>query len=232
MTGRARGPSSDRRRDAAPASLPGWVRAAAWFGVFGVTAYIASWLVAGWLVPGYVATDQAISELFAVGAPAGPRALVVAGLAVSGVAFLVLAPALDRALPGRGRLGPVLVAVAGLGTLAIIAAPCTLGCPGVGTTSTDTWHVVWAGVSYVGLTTAPLAVAWRVRTADPVLTRWSWSLGGVSAALLAAYAAGVLPLPGGLQQRTFNTLADVWYLLVARRILASGGHHLDVRTSR
>lgn len=198
---------------------PRWVRAAAGFAAVGVTAYVASWAVAGRLRVGYSPSEQAISELFAVGAPAGPRALVIAGLAVSGVAFLALAPALDRALPGRGHLGPVLVAMAGVGTLAIIAAPCTVGCPGAGATSTDTWHGIWAGVGYGGLATAPLAVAWRVRDGDPVLARWSWLIGGASAVLLVSFTAGLLPLPSGLHQRVFNTVADAWYLLVAARIL-------------
>lgn len=208
---------------------PRWVLAAAWFAAFGVTSYVASWLVAGVMTAGHDPYEQAISELFAIGAPTGPRTLVVAGLTVSGVAFLLLAPALDRALPGRGRLGPVLVASAGVGTLAIIAAPCTAGCPGVGTTSTDTWHVVWAGVGYGGLATAPLAVAWRVRDADPTFARWSWWLGGASAALLLGYVSGVSPLPGGAHQRTFNTVADVWYLLVAIWILTAGRRAREVR---
>lgn len=193
-----------------------------------MTAYVASWSVAGALRAGYDPSEQAISELFALGAPTGPRALVIAGLAVSGLAFLALAPALDRALPGRGRLGPVLVALAGVGTLAIIAAPCTAGCPGAGTTSTDTWHVVWAAVGYGGLTTAPLAVAWRIRSTDPALARWSWGIGGLGAVLLVGYVSGWSPLPSGTHQRTFNTVADVWYLLVSVSILTSGRRRAEV----
>lgn len=198
---------------------PRWVRTALRFAVVGVTGYVTSWLVAGLLRDGYAPTQQAISELFAVGAPAVPRTLVVGGLVVSGLAFLVLAPTLDRVLPGRGRLGPVLVALAGVGTVAIVAAPCTAGCPGAGATSTDTWHVIWAGVGYGGLTSAPLAVAWRVRHADPLLARWSWRLGGVALGLFVVHLTGVVPVASGLQQRTFNTVADAWYLLVALRLL-------------
>jgi hypothetical protein len=111
-------------------------------------------------------SQQAISELFELGAPWSSRGLLVVGLGLSGVAFLLLAPVLDRRLPGEGRLGPVLVAVAGIGTLGVIAAPCSPGCPGADTTPFDLWHTVAAGVGYGALVLAPLAFAWRLRSAS------------------------------------------------------------------
>jgi hypothetical membrane protein len=197
-----------------PGPLPGWVRASFWFGLVAVTAYVAGWAVAGRLREGYDPRERAISELFELGAPAGPRGLLVVGLVLSGVAFLVLAPALHRVLPGRGLAGPVLVVVAGIGTLGVVVAPCTAGCPGFGETSTDTWHTITAGGGYLALVLAPLAFSWRLREAAPRLAAWSAGIGGASLLLFTLYALGVVDTAPGLQQRLFNTLADAWYVLV------------------
>lgn len=195
--------------------LPTWVRASLWFGLVAVGAYVGGWLAAGMLRPGYVPSQQAISELFELGAPWPSRSLVVVGLLLSGLAFLLLAPALHRALPGKGALGPVLVVVAGIGTLGVVAAPCTPGCPGAATSAFDRWHTVTAGVGYTALVLAPVAFGWRLRQAEPRLAAWSLSLGGAAALLFGAYAFGIVSAVPGLQQRTFNTLADAWYVLIA-----------------
>ncbi|MGM0618384.1 MAG: DUF998 domain-containing protein [Actinomycetota bacterium] len=199
--------------------VPRWVRAALWFGLLAVVSYVGSWLVAGWLRDGYDPRQQAISELFELGAPWSSRGLVIAGLALSGLAFLVLAPALHRALPGEGRLGPLLMVLAGVGTLGVIAAPCSPGCPGAATTAFDRWHTIMAGTGYTALTLAPLAFAWRLRRAEPLLAAWSLAIGGGAALLFGLYAAGLVPAAAGLQQRVFNTLADAWYVLVSLWVL-------------
>jgi hypothetical protein len=202
--------------------LPGGTRATLWFGLVAVTLYVAGWITAGAVRDGYRPTEQAISELFEIGAPWASRGLLTLGLALSGVAFLLLAPALHRALPGDGRSGPALVALAGVGTLGVLAAPCTAGCPGFGTTTTDTWHVITAGLGYGALASAPLAFAWRLRGPAPDLARWSAILGGVSVALFAVHLTGAVPAATGLQQRVFNTVADAWYVLIAVQLLRQG----------
>jgi hypothetical protein len=213
------------RPDGPAADVPaaaGWVRAGLWFGLVAVTFYVASWAIGGLIRPGYAPRSQAISELFELGAPWASRGLVAAGLVTSGIAFLVLAPALHRALPGTGLLGPVLVVVAGIGTLGAVVAPCSPGCPGVGTTATDTWHTVAAGTGYGALVLAPLAFGWRVRGAAPRLAGWSLAIGGVSLLLFAVYLLGVVEGGSGLQQRVFNSLADAWYVLVTVWALRRG----------
>jgi hypothetical protein len=195
--------------------LPRWVRATLWFGLVAVVLYVGGWLVAGAVRDGYDAREQAISELFELGAPWSSRGPLTFGLLVSGVAFLLLAPALHRALPGRGRLGPALVVLAGVGTLGVLAAPCTAGCPGFGATPTDTWHVITAGLGYGALASAPLAFAWRLRVSAPTLARWSTIIGGTSVVLFVVHVSGIVPVATGLQQRVFNTAADLWYVLVA-----------------
>lgn len=196
-------------------ALPRWVRAALWFGLLAVLLYVAGWAVAGWLRTGYDPAEQAISELFELGAPWPSRGLLLAGLVLSGIAFLWLAPALHRALPGRGRLGPALVVLAGVGTLGVVAAPCSQGCPGADASTTDTWHAITAGVGYGALVLAPLAFAWRIRRPLPWLARWSALIGGVGLALFVVYLLGLVDQAPGLQQRVFNTVADAWYVLVA-----------------
>lgn len=190
-------------------------RATLWFGLSAVVLYVGGWLVAGAIRPGYDPTQQAISELFELGAPWPSRGLLVAGLLLSGLAFLLLAPVLHRTLPGEGRLGPVLVVIAGLGTLGVLAAPCSPGCPGAATTAFDRWHTIAAGTGYTALVLAPVAFGWRLRRAEPGLTRWSLLVGGGAAVLFGAYAAGAVTVVPGLQQRVFNTLADAWYVLIA-----------------
>lgn len=205
--------ANPRRGDRVPA--PVWARAALWFGLVAVTVYVAGWALAGRLREGYDPRQQAISELFELGAPWASRSLLVVGLVLSGIAFLWLAPALDRVLPGRGRLGPFLVAVAGIGTLGVVAAPCTPGCPGVETSTTDRWHAITAGVGYTALVLAPLAFAWRLRWDARGLAAWSVVVGAVGLGLFALYVVGVVEAAPGLQQRLFNTVADAWYVIVA-----------------
>lgn len=195
--------------------LPRWVRASLWFGLLAVTVYVLAWAIGGWLRPGFDPATQAISELFELGAPWPSRGPLIAGLVLSGAAFLVLAPALDRAMPGRGRLGPALVLLAGIGTLGVVAAPCTPGCPGADTSSFDLWHTITAGGGYTALVLAPLAFAWRVREHEPALARWSVLVGGSAGLLFVVHVLGLLPGAPGLVQRVFNTVADAWYVLVA-----------------
>jgi hypothetical protein len=199
---------------------PRWIRRTLWFGLVAVSAYVLGWLVAGRVRDGYDPTQQAISELFELGAPWPSRGLLLVGLTLSGVAFLLLAPVLHRCLPGEGRLGPVLVAVAGIGTLGVIAAPCSPGCPGAGTTAFDLWHTVAAGVGYGALVVAPLAFAWRLRSSERTLAVWSAVIGAVAGALFLAYLGGLFDAAPGLAQRVFNTLADAWYVLVVVWLLA------------
>lgn len=200
---------------AAQEALPRWIETTLRLGLVAVATYVLAWLLGGWLRPGYDPSSQAISELFELGAPWATRGPLIVGLVLSGVAFLALAPALHRALPGEGLLGPVLVVVAGIGTLGVVAAPCTPGCPGATTSTFDLWHTITAGGGYTALVLAPLAFAWRIREQEPALARWSVLLGGGAALLFAFHVLGLLPGAPGLVQRVFNTVADAWYVLVA-----------------
>ena len=181
-------------------------------GMLGVTFYVVAWAVAGVLTPDYDPLRQAISETFALGAPVVPATLVRVSLVVSGIALVAFAWALDRGLPGTGRAGPAVCAISGVLTVFLVAFPCTAGCPGVGASFTDTMHVIVAGGGYLTLLVTPVLIALRVREHLPVFARWSLVLGGLALLGLVVRNLGFEVLPG-LQQRTFNTIADAWYVV-------------------
>lgn len=184
-------------------------------GVVGVVLYVATWATLGVLRDGYDPLRQAISELFALDAPRGQAWTLAAVLLLTGVLLVPFGLVLDRVLPGEGRLGPGLVVASGVGTALVALAPCSAGCPGAGASLNDTLHVVFAGGGYAALVAAPLAVAWRVRGHAPALARWSLLLGGIATTgFLVRNLAGVDVL-AGLQQRVFNTTADLWFVVVA-----------------
>lgn len=190
--------------------------------ILGVVAYVTTWAVLGVVADDYDPLRQAISELFDLGVPTWQRSTLAGVLLVTGVVLLPVGPVFDRLMPGRGRLGPLLAVLAGLGTLTVAFFPCTAGCPGVGTTFTDTMHTVLAGGGYVGLVTAPLAFAWRLReTTWRDLALAGLVLGGVATLGFLVRNLGVDAM-AGLQQRVFNTLADAWYVLAAAVVLRRG----------
>ncbi len=180
---------------------------------------VATWAIGGVVWEGYDPTRQAISELFAIGAPTATRAPLSAGLVASGIGLVAFGWAMDVGLPGRGRLGPWLAVLSGVMTVAVVFFPCTAGCPGYGTTFTDSMHVLTAGSGYVALMLAPLAMAWRLRDHLPWLSVAGWVLGGGALVLFVVRTAGFGTDSSGLEQRIFNTTADAWYVLAAIAII-------------
>ncbi len=201
-----------------------WARRILGATVLGVSAYVASWLVSGLLIDGYDPTTQAISETFAIGAPTITRVLMSVALVATGMLLVAFGPAVDRLAPGTGRAVVWTSAVAGGATMLIAAAPCTAGCPGFGTTPIDSAHTLLAGLGYIALIATPLVVAWRVRTHDPVLARLSWAF-GLTAAVVFTLGLTATFDSGGLVQRTYNTIADAWYVVAGLWILRTTGTH-------
>lgn len=200
------------------------IMVAAVAGMLGVTFYVGAWAVAGIVTPDYDPWRQAISETFAIGAPTGPATLVRLSLVVSGIALVAFGWAMEHGLPGTGRAGPVVCAVSGVLTVLVVAFPCTAGCPGFGASTTDTMHVVVAGGGYLSLLVTPVLVGLRVREHTPVFARWSLALGGLALVGFATRNLGLEALPG-LQQRTFNTIADVWYVVAGVVLLVRVRRH-------
>lgn len=192
--------------------------------------YVTAWAVGGAIEDGYVPSQQAISELFDHAASPLPRALLVTGLLASAVALVAFGVLLHRRLPGRSRAGPAAIVGSGIATGLIVAFPCTAGCPGLGTTWTDTGHGILATVGYGLLVLAPLLVGWRVRAWLPRLATWSFLLGGAAAAVFLANRVGLLGLDAGAAQRVFNTTADAWYVVAAVWLLR--GAHLPTEPTR
>lgn len=190
--------------------------------VVGVAGYVGAWIVAGWWTPGYDPVVQAISELFAIGAPTGPRVLMAVALVVTGLMLVVFGFALEVLLPGSGRAAPVACSVSGVATVLVPVAPCTSGCPGFGTTTTDSLHLLVAATGYLALIATPLLTAWRVRHEDRGLAIASTVFGVVAAIAFAVGASARFEEVGGLLQRVYNTTADAWLVfaglwLVRRR---------------
>jgi hypothetical membrane protein len=194
-------------------------------GVVGPVAYVAAWAVLGARADGYDPVSQAISELAALGAPtAGPMNAAFAAFGALAVPFAV---ALARALPGDGRPAAAAAAVCGLATVGAAALPCSPGCPGPGTTATDTGHAVVATVGYLALMATPLlaGVALR-RSGDPAARTAgtaSIAVALLGTALMALWALGAMGQAGGAGQRAFNTLADAWWAAAGAALLRLRG---------
>lgn len=191
------------------------IAVAAVAGAAGVCLYVTAWAVAGLWTPGFDPVVDAISDLFALGAPAGPARLMIVALVVTGVLLLPFAWALHHGLPGRSLAGPVAAAVGGVATVAIVAVPCTAGCPGFGASFADSAHSLLAGVGYAGLVVAPLLFAPRLVGREPGLAWFSVLVGTVATVGFVLRAFGVGSDIPGLLQRVFNTVADAWYLVAA-----------------
>lgn len=192
----------------------------------GVSAYVGAWLVSGLVIDGYDPMTQAISETFAVGAPPVTRILMSVALVATGLLLVAFGPALDRLAPGSGRLAMGTSMVSGVATVLIVATPCTAGCPGFATTPLDAAHVVVASVGYVALIATPLALARRVWDHDRALARVSLAMGS-AAALLFVVGTTVDLGAQGLVQRSYNTIADAWYVVAALWLLRTTGSRRD-----
>lgn len=185
-------------------------------GAVGVIAYVSTWLLAGVLTPDYDPLRQAISELFALGAPTGPRVMLSVVLVVTGLGLGPFGFALERTLPVRGWVGPWLSALSAVMIGLVAVFPCSAGCPGAAFAFTDRMHTITAGLGYLALILAPVAYGLRLRRVMPRFAAASLALGGLALAGFVVRYTGLFELPlGGLQQRTLNTLADAWYVLAA-----------------
>ena len=195
--------------------VPRWVLPVLVAGAVGVIGYVSAWALAGVWTEGYDPVSQAISELFALDAPARPAWLVRAALIATGVVLVPFGWALHVTLPGTGLAGPLLAAVSGVATALVVVFPCTAGCPGIGASATDTWHTIVAGTGYAALVLAPVAFGVRMRGHDDRFAAISIAVGFIAGLGFAARAFGVGSELTGLSQRIFNTLADAWYVLAA-----------------
>lgn len=193
-----------------------------WCGIVGPVLYVGAWAVAGAVTEGYSPVRDAISELGALGAPT--RAAMSAGFVVFGLLALPFAAALADTLPGRARGVRTATVVCGLATIGAAVFPCSPGCPGPGSTPTDTGHSVVATVGYLALMATPLLTAratWRRPGWHPVALA-SAAAGVLGTLGMVAWALGLGGDAGGLLQRGFNTLVDVWWVAAGVLLVRRG----------
>ncbi len=193
------------------------VRSAALGGVIGPAVFIGAWTISAAITTReYSTIDDAISGLAAVGADSRP--LMTAGFIGFGVAVPVYAAVLRRVVGGAAWLTAT---ATGIATLAVSATPLDRS------TTTDTWHAVFAGIGYVTLAATPLLAA------RPLLQHGHRSLGGLGIVAGAVSAISLVltasSLPTGLFQRLGLTAADVW---IATSALAISGGRLRVKPLR
>ena len=169
-------------------------------GIVGPTAFVGAWLVGGLLREGYRPTVDTISRLAEQGVATQP--LMTAGF----VAFGVLLPVFATQL--RPRALRVSATTSGLATLAVACTPLSRD----GGTTVDTLHLIAALAGYVGQAASPWAGASQLPR--PALSR---ALTVLAAASLVASV--VDPAHAGLWQRLGLTLVDVWFVVLAVRLL-------------
>src|SRR2546428_7132180 len=159
-------------------------------------------LAAGAMTPGYDPANRTISRLAERGGPtasAAELALVLAGLALIGLAF---------ALGPRAQFGRLLLA--GAGVLLLVAAGIPLD---QGSAAASNAHRLATALSILALTCAPFALA---RAYGPILF---W----LGAAEVAVLLLGLLLLPTtfavGAWERCLLALSMAWMVLLSARLL-------------
>lgn len=169
-------------------------------GAVGPAAFVGAWLAGGLLREGYRPTVDTISRLAEQGVDTQP--LMTAGF----VAFGVLVPLFATQLEPRALR--VSATTSGLATLAVACTPLSRD----GGTTLDTLHYVSALVGYAGQAASPWAGATQL--SRPPLSR------AVTVVCAASLVASVVDQAhAGLWQRLGLTLVDVWFVVLAVRLL-------------
>ena len=207
---------------------PATLRALALCGLAAPVVFTVAWIAGTLAQDGYSARREDVSALAAQTADAAW--IVITGLVLTGALTAAFAPALHVAVcGGRGsRIGPVLVALAGLGVmgLGLLRNDCstlTSACKA----RVETGDVSWQHVAHDALSIpvfalaviAPIVMAPRFR-ADPKWASFaSWSLVTAAALTLLFLLAGIEAIPGwgGLVQRVAVSLAFLWLAAAAVR---------------
>jgi hypothetical membrane protein len=172
-------------------------RVAALGGVIGPAAFIAAWIVASIIAPHYSTSDDAISELAAVGTDT--RVLMTGGFLAVALGAIPYAIALRSALGGRAWMAAVGTALA-----MVLLTVFPLG----RSAATDHFHGIAALIGYIALAVTPLLAI------PPLLVRAKRriaALGVLTAALLTAAVllSDTTPFTG-LFQRIGLTTGQAW----------------------
>lgn len=189
-------------------------------GILSPAIYIGGDILAAGLYPGFSYTDQAVSELFAIGAPTS--ALVVTSFTISSTLLLFFALGVWRSARGRRslRIVAVMFALSALDAL-VLWNFFPMHMRGDARTMTDTMHLVFAANPWVAVSLIAAAVAFR---------NWfRWYTIGTFVAILAlalygfSFAPAVAangPTPWmGLAERLGQYTHGVWEMALAGVLL-------------
>jgi len=233
-------------------------RAGAWAGIAGPALFTGAWLVSSMRQTGYPAADIQISGLAAPGAR--DPWIMIAGFLVLGGCSVVFGAALHDALGGRGQAGPAPRLIQGAGVLTV-AAGLLRRDHMLLTSGSVSWHNhahdVISAVIYADLVVAQLVLARRFGRdpadhgqvdqgqmdpgqARPGWRRWRlWLLAsaGVTAGLLAAFAAGTSAPGAGVLQRAAVTVPLAVITAIAIRLArgltrSASGHAPQARPTK
>ena len=195
-------------------------------GVLGPVAFTAAWLLAQRRQDGYQVRNEHISGLAA--RDATDPYMMTAGFAALGVGAVVFASGLERRLGPRAGLGPALIGVAGLATVAAGAfrRDRRSNFPAPGEPEGQSWvndvhdtAAVLGGLAgTVGLVALAPARAWDPERRD--LARPALGAAGASAGISAWFLRDVVRPGNGLLQRVNVTIPLVFMVRLALRMLS------------
>ena len=174
-------------------------------GVVGPIAFVTAWALCGRATPGYSPSQDAISQLAAIGAPT--RLAMTLGFVVFGIGVVAFARPLRQEVSGPAGAA---AAVCGLATLGVAAVP-------LGWVS-DGLHGAFAGIGYVALTGIPLLASLElVRRGKRAQAIASVVIAVVCGACLVATTVAS---DHGLFQRIGLSVGDVWLVVSGAALLA------------
>lgn len=188
-------------------------------GIIAPVSYTIVVIVLGFLWSGYNHVTQAISEL---GGPGAPNAIIMnaAGFALTGILIIAFALGLHLGIneESGSKTGPALLAVYGLGMLAVGFFPWDQTNPASFTTI---MHSVLGWTHWIAITLALLVIARRFKNS----TQWksyrvySLSTGLVTAVLILIYAFIGVEGYMGVLQRIIVGAQMLWIEVVAIKLL-------------
>jgi hypothetical protein len=185
-------------------------------------AYVVTDIVAGFLYPGYSFTEQAPSELFAIGAPTSR--LVVPLFSLSSAFFVAFAVGVWRSSGGKRALQvlALLVAADGIDSLALWQFPMHMR--GATPTFTDEMHLILAINPFVLLSIALGVAAFRnwfrfysIATIVILIV-----LATVALSYVPAVSANQPTSWLGLSERSAQYAHQLWHAVLAIVLLRSG----------
>jgi len=187
------------------------IRLAAIAGILGPILYAVVIVVIGALQSGYSHISQSMSELGAVDAP---YKLVIntLGFPLLGLFMIAFAIGIDLGMERNraSRVGPALIIISGLSLILTGVFPCDTGC--IDITWTGTTHSVFATISAISFSIAPIFIAIR-QWSD---TRWrryiafSWLIAIITLLLSILYSMEIFESYVGLMQRVSMGLPLLW----------------------